>query len=97
MGLMLIAGIAKSFGQEKWKLAKNEQGIKVYVGEIPNSDYFAFKAVMSVKSTENQVLKILKDVNKYIEWFAFTESVKLIKQSENEQFFEMETEGLISL
>jgi hypothetical protein len=92
MGLMLIAGIAKSFGQEKWKLAKNEQGIKVYVGEIPNSDYFAFKAVMSVKSTENQVLKILKDVNKYIEWFAFTESVKLIKQSENEQFFEMETD-----
>lgn len=92
LGIMLIASIVQSFCQEKWKLAKNEQGIKVYVGEIPNSHYFAFKAVMSVKSTENQILKILKDVNKYIEWFAFTESVKLIKQSESEQFFEMETD-----
>jgi hypothetical protein len=92
LGLMLITGIVKSFGQEKWKLAKNEQGIEVYVSKIPNSDYFAFKAVMSVKSTENQILKILKDVNRYSEWFAFTETVKLIKQSENEQFFEMETD-----
>jgi hypothetical protein len=92
LGLLLIAGTVKSFGQEKWKLVKNEQGIKVYVSEIPSSEYFAFKAVMSVKSTENKILKILKDVNKYIEWFAFTESVKLIKQTENEQFFEMETD-----
>jgi uncharacterized protein YktA (UPF0223 family) len=90
--LMLVVGILKSFGQQTWKLAKNEQGIKVYVGEILNSDYLAFKAVMSVKANENQILKTLKDVNKYIEWFAFTESVKLIKQTENEQFFAMETD-----
>ncbi len=92
IGLLLVLGTLKSFSQQKWNLAKNEQGIKVYVGEIPNSDYYAFKAVMSVKTNENKILKTFKDVNKYIEWFAFTESVTLIKQAEDEQFFTMETD-----
>lgn len=89
--IMLLTCLGKSFCQDNWKLAKNDQGIKVYVGEIINSEFFAFKAVMSVKSTEQQILKILKDVNMYNKWFAFTESVKLIKQSDNHQLFEMET------
>ena len=92
MGLMLVTGILKSFGQQTWKLVKNEQGIKVYVGEAPNSSYFAFKALMSVKATEGEVLKVLKDVNKYPDWFAFTESVELIEQTKTEQFFSMETD-----
>jgi hypothetical protein len=92
MGIMLFVGILKSFGQPTWELVKNEQGIKVYVGKVPDSDYFAFKAIMSVKTTENKILQILKDVSKYPEWFAFTESVKLINQAENEQSFAMETD-----
>lgn len=92
IGLLMAVSLSNSFGQQEWKLVKNEQGIRIYIGETPNSDYFAFKAVMSIKSTENEILKILKDVNKYVEWFAFTESARLIKQTENEQIFSMETD-----
>ncbi len=86
--LMMI----KSFAQESWKLAKNKDGIKVYVGEIPNSDYYAFKAIMFVSSTQENVLKVLSDVEKYSEWFAYTASAQLIKQADNKQLIFMETD-----
>jgi hypothetical protein len=92
IGLILVSCGPNSFGQQIWKLAKKEQGIEVYVGAVPNSEYVAFKAIMTLKTTENEALKILKDVEKYPEWFAYTESVNLLKQSENEQYFLMETD-----
>jgi hypothetical protein len=92
LGVILVAGVVKSFGQQTWKLAKNEQGIKVYVAEVPNSDYYAFKAIMLVKTTEHKIVKILKNVNAYPDWFAFTESVQLIKQTDTEVQFLMETD-----
>ena len=89
---LFFASIHESFAQETWELVKDEQGIQVFVAKVANSDFKAFKAVMSVKTTEDRVLEILKDVNKYPYWFAYTKSVKLIKQSENEQQFSMETD-----
>ncbi|RIW13413.1 hypothetical protein D0X99_16720 [Algoriphagus lacus] len=89
---LFFASIHESFAQETWGLVKDEQGIQVFVAKVANSDFKAFKAVMSVKTTEDRVLEILKDVNKYPDWFAYTKSVKLIKQSENEQQFSMETD-----
>ncbi len=90
--LFIALSLTKIHAQDKWKLAKNEDGITVYVGAVANSDYFAFKALMSVKTSKTEIIKILKDVNKYSEWFAFTASTKLISQSTNEQFFFMETD-----
>ena len=91
--LLLSVCITKIHTQETWKLAKNKKGIKVYVSVVPSSDYYAFKAVMSVRATEIEIVKIFKDVNKYPEWFAFTASAKLINQITNdEQLFFMETD-----
>lgn len=92
IGLLWIMGVSKSFGQQNWKLAKNDKGIQVYVSEVSGSKYFAFKAIMSVKTKENEIVRILKDINKYPEWFAYTESAVLIKKSENELYFTMETD-----
>jgi hypothetical protein len=90
--VFIVIEISHSSGQQTWKLAKKDQGIEVFVGAVPNSEYFAFKAIMSLKTTENEILKILKDVHKYPEWFAYTASTKLLKQLENEQYFLMETD-----
>ena len=90
--ILTLVGITHSSAQEKWELAKNKNGISVYVSEVPGSRYYAFKAVMSVKSTEAAILKILRAVSNYPEWFAFTASAKLITQTTNEQEFFMETD-----
>lgn len=84
--------INTSYAQETWKLAKDKKGIKVYVSEICNSPYYAFKATMSVEATEIEIVKILQEVNKYPEWFAFTASAKLISKGTDEQVFFMETD-----
>jgi hypothetical protein len=84
--------ITNSHAQDKWELAKNKDGISVYVSQISGSDYYAFKAVMTVKSTEAEIIEILRDVSNYTEWFAFTASAKLIQQTTNEQTFFMETD-----
>lgn len=90
--LLVSVGIPTVQAQETWELAKDKKGIKVYVSEIPNSDYYAFKAIMSVKASETEIVKMLKEVDTYPEWFAFTASAKLIKQTTNEQLFFMETD-----
>jgi hypothetical protein len=78
--------------QNTWQLAKDRKGIKVYVKKVKGSDFYAFKAVMSVKAAKEEIIKILKDVNNYPEWHAFTASAKLIEQSKYEQLFVMETD-----
>lgn len=90
VSMMLSIGMISVFAQETWTLVKDEQGIRVYVAETPKSDYYAFRAVMTVKTSEHEILKILKNVNKYPEWFAFTESATLMQQTEHELFFVME-------
>ena len=91
--LILIAvSIINISAQEKWELAKNKNGIKVYVSKISGSNYYAFKAVMSVKATETEIVKVFRDVGKYPEWFAFTASTKLICRTTNGQTFFMETD-----
>ncbi len=91
--LMLLSfGIFNSQLQEKWKLTKNDNGIKVYVSKVPDSNYYAFKAIMFVKAEEIEIIQLLKDVNQYPEWFAYTSSTKLINRKNDEQEFFMETD-----
>lgn len=89
---LAIISIERLNAQQVWKLAKDEDGIKVFVSQVSNSEYYAFKAIMTVQKTEAEIIAILKDVKKYPEWFAFTASTRLISQSENEQSFFMETD-----
>ena len=88
----VLISTVKLNAQQTWKLAKDKDGIKIYTGKVLDSDYYGFKAIMSVKSSEQEIIEILKDVKKYPEWFAFTASTKLIAQSGNEQSFFMETD-----
>lgn len=90
--ILTLVSMSNSFAPDQWKLAKNKHGISVYVSEIAGSEYYAFKAVMSVNSTDTQIIEVLRDVSKYPEWFAFTASTKLIQQTMNEQVFFMETD-----
>lgn len=91
--LMLLSfGIFNSQLQEKWKLTKNDNGIKVYISKVPDSNYYAFKAIMFVKAEEIEIIQLLKDVNQYPEWFAYTSSTKLINRKNDEQEFFMETD-----
>ena len=90
--IVISASITRVYPQKTWQLAKDKEGIKAYVSEVPNSGYYAFKAMMSIKASKIEVVKLLKDVANYPKWFAYTASAKLINQTTNEQQFLMETD-----
>lgn len=94
IAFLLIVSISffETRTQGIWELVKNEKGIKVFVKEVSGSEYYAFKATMTVRTTENKIVKTLTNVGDFPEWFAFISSAKLIHQSVNDQFFFMETD-----
>ncbi len=79
-------------GQNDWALALNKDGIEIYVQETPGSDYYSFKAIMSVSHSEEDILNILKDVESYPDWFAYTSSVQLLYSTPEELQSIMETD-----
>ncbi len=50
----------ETVSQIPWELDKNKDGIKVYTRIQENSDFKAFKAVMIVDATTDQILNVLK-------------------------------------
>ncbi len=78
--------------QEDWELVKHKNKIKVYTRKLPGSDYVAFKAVMSVNATDKQIISTLKAITEYPNWFAYTASTTLLKETSNQIHFVMETD-----
>ena len=77
---------------DNWNLVRDENGITVYTRKIPDSEYYAFKAEMTVSATDSAIFEILWDISQYPEWFAYTASAESIEQSLDEQIFSMETD-----
>ena len=90
---MLVIFLASTniYTQTKWDLAKNEDGIKVYLREEQGTEYKAFKANMMVSSSIGEMMPILKDIENYNKWFAYTETSHLIKIENGRQYNYVET------
>ncbi|TXT41395.1 MAG: hypothetical protein FD135_268 [Comamonadaceae bacterium] len=82
-----------SFSQDLWKLEKEGDGIKIYTRLEAGSPYKSFKAVTEVTANRGSIADILRDVNGYVNWFAFTEKVKLLESSDlNNKYVYIETQ-----
>lgn len=69
-----------AFGQTDWKLNTEKEGIKVYIGTVPNSKIKAVKVECVLNATPAQLLALLMDVKSTIDWIYHTKSCVLIKQ-----------------
>jgi hypothetical protein len=68
--LALCAGSLLSFSAqaENWQLAKDEAGIKVYLSDVPGSQYKAYRAVTTVNADIKQLLALQADVKGSCKW-----------------------------
>lgn len=80
-----------SFSQNLWELDKNKDGIKVYTRVEKGSDFKSFKAVMTINASPTDILKVLKNADKYSKWYGFTKTAKLLKQEGDIQYNYVET------
>jgi hypothetical protein len=77
-----------SFAQAgEWKLAKDQNGIKVYTRHIDGYAIDELRTELTVKAPMNALVAVITDADNYSDWiFACTQSRILKKVSETEQF-----------
>ena len=94
ISFLLIFSVLPSiaFSQDLWELEKDSDGIKVYTRLEAGSPYKSFKAIALANASGEAIAAILKDINGYAAWFAFTEKVKLLENSLHEKYVYMETQ-----
>jgi len=92
--LLLIFSLfsSLSFSQNLWELEKDSDGIKIYTKLETGSPYKSFKAITVANATSESLAEILKDINGYMSWFAFTEKVVILENSLYEKYVYMETQ-----
>ena len=76
----LSAVLASTGAQaEDWKVAKNEDGIKVSLSEVPGSDYKAYQGVTLMKTTMAKLRALQDDVPGACAWIHECKTQKLLK------------------
>ncbi len=64
---------------EDWKLAKDEDGIKVYLSEVPGSKYKAYRGVTTIKADMATLRALQEDVRGSCAWIHECREQKLLK------------------
>ncbi|MDD2092180.1 START domain-containing protein [Pseudomonas guariconensis] len=65
---------------ENWQVAKDEDGIKVSLSEVPGSKYKAYRGVTLIKAPLAKVKALQEDTVGACKWIHECESQKLLKQ-----------------
>ncbi|MDH4581787.1 hypothetical protein E8F20_07855 [Pseudomonas sp. BN415] len=73
---LLAASIAHA---EDWKLAKDEDGIKVFLSEVPGSKYKAYRGVTTMKTDIATLRALQEDVTGSCAWIHECKDQKLLK------------------
>ena len=65
----LTAVLAATTAQaEDWKVAKNEDGIKISLSEVPGSDYKSYQGVTLIKTTVAKLRALQEHVSGTCAW-----------------------------
>lgn len=73
---LLASGLAHA---EDWKLAKDEDGIKVYLSEVQGSKYKAYRGVTTIASDVASLRALQEDVDGSCKWIHACAEQKLLK------------------
>ena len=73
---VLVTGMAQA---EDWKVAKQEDGIKVSLSEVPGSQYKAYQGVAIIKASVAKLRSLQEDVAGACAWVHECKSQKILK------------------
>lgn len=82
-----------SLAQEGWSLAKESDGIKVYVREVPGSSLREFRGEVELKTGADSVVQTLKDAAAFRKWMPDVVVSDLLKSSGTEQYHYLENKA----
>ncbi|MDD1964934.1 START domain-containing protein [Pseudomonas putida] len=73
---VLVAGVAQA---DDWKVAKNEDGIKVSLSDVAGSQYKAYQGVTTIKASVAKLRGLQEDVAGACAWVHECKSQKVLK------------------
>jgi hypothetical protein len=82
--------------EEPWKLAKEDDGIKVYTRPVPGSAANEFKGIADIDAPIEVIHEVFKDIPSFTQWYGFCKEIKQLQQdSENHRviYFVLKTTG----
>lgn len=82
---------SKAHSQVSWEIDKDKDGVKIYTKLEKDSDFKSFKAVVLLNASSTEIIKILKNADRYSEWYGYTKTSKRLKQEKNSQYIYVET------
>lgn len=68
-----------SFAQDDWSLAKDSEGIKVYVRAVPDSPLREFRGEVQLEATPDSVVRVLRDADAFRKWMPDVAVSELLK------------------
>lgn len=75
-----------------WELAARRDGVEVFTGLKQGSGFRAFKAVTRIEASPAEVLGVFLDVERYVEWFAYTRRARVLETTADARTIYLETE-----
>lgn len=75
-----------SLAQEDWSLAKDAEGIRIYVRNVEGSPLREFRGETQLKATPDDVVKVLRDADAFRKWMPDVAASELLKVTDTEQF-----------
>lgn len=91
IGCVITFFSAQNFSQNNWEIDKDKNGVKVYTRAEKGSNFKAFKAIVKVDNSIGEIIKILKNVPEYKNWYGYTKTSKLLKTEKGIQYNYVET------
>ncbi|RQS57923.1 START domain-containing protein [Burkholderia sp. Bp8984] len=85
----LVIGLLASqttFAQDGWSLARQADGIRVYVRNVDGSPLREFRGEVQIRATPDDVVKVLRDADAYRQWMPDVAASQLLKATDTEQF-----------
>ncbi|AHF68232.1 MULTISPECIES: START domain-containing protein [Pseudomonas syringae group] len=77
---VLLTGVAQA---EDWQVAKDEEGIKVSLSDVPGSKYKAYRGVTTINASVAKLRALQEDVVGACAWIHECQSQKLLKHEGN--------------
>ncbi|MNZ61573.1 START domain protein [compost metagenome] len=75
-----VLGFAGTAMADDWQLAKDEDGIKVYLSSVPGSKYKAYRGVVDIKADVQNIAALQDDVAGSCKWIHACAEMRLVKQ-----------------
>ncbi|MBX8553285.1 START domain-containing protein [Pseudomonas cichorii] len=77
---VLLTGVAQA---EDWQVAKDEEGIKVSLSDVPGSKYKAYRGLTTINASVAKLRALQEDVVGACAWIHECQSQKLLKHEGN--------------